>query len=101
MPLAQWSTKRILAFWCAAVVLALAVNILSGSESFKSALFFDYIFQLVWIILLLPVIILTYIWANVHLDEPAKNRIKTLMIATAMILVMFWLRFSCTRFREL
>lgn len=99
MPLAQWSTRRILAFWCIAVLLALAVNILSGSEAFKSALFFDYIFQLVWIILLLPVIVLTYIWAHVHLDEPTKGRIKTLMIATTIVLVMFWLRFSCTRFR--
>ena len=99
MPLAQWSTRRILAFWCASVLLAVAVNILTGSECFKSALFFDYIFQLIWIILLLPVIVLTYIWANVHLSEPMRGRIKTLMIATALILIMFWLRFSCTRFR--
>ena len=99
MPLAQWSTRRILALWCAAVLLALAVNIISGSESFKSALLFDYIFQLIWIILLLPVIVLTYVWANLHLSEPAKGRIKTLMIAITIILVMFWLRFSCTRFR--
>lgn len=99
MPLAQWGTGRILAFWCAAVVMALAVNILAGSESFKSALFFDYIFQLIWIILLLPVIVLTYIWANAHLDEPSRGRIKTAMIGTAIVLIMLWLRFSCTRFR--
>ena len=99
MPLAQWSTRRILLFWCAAILLAVAVNVLSGSSAFKSALFFDYIFQLVWIILLLPVIVLTYVWAHVHLSEPAKGRIKTLMIATALILIMLWLRFSCTRFR--
>jgi len=99
MPLSQWSTRRILAFWCASVLLALAVNILAGSQAFKSALFFDYIFQLIWILLLLPVIVITYIWAHVHLSEPAKTRIKTLMIAIAIIVVMFWLRFSCTRFR--
>jgi hypothetical protein len=99
MPLAQWSSRRILVFWCAAVALALAVNILAGSERFKSALFFDYFFQLIWILLLLPVIVLTYVWANAHLDEPVKGRIKTFMIGTAIILIMFWLRFSCTRFR--
>lgn len=99
MPLAQWSYRRILAIWLGSVALALAVNILAGSESFKSALFFDYIFQLIWIILLLPAIILTYIWANVHFDEPTKGRIKTLMIGTAIVLIMLWLRFSCTRFR--
>lgn len=99
MPLAQWSTARIVAIWAAAAVLALAVNVLSGSETFKSALFFDYIFQLFWIIVFLPVIVLTYIWANAHLEEPARQRVKTLMIATAVILIMLWLRFSCTRFR--
>lgn len=99
MPLAQWSARRILAIWCAAILLAMAVNILAGSELFKSALFFDYIFQLIWIILLLPAIILTYIWANAHLSEPAKGRIKTLMVVTAVVLIMLWLRFSCTRFR--
>ena len=99
MPLAQWSTRRILALWCVSVLLAIAVNFLSESESLKSALFFDYIFQLIWIILLLPVIVLTYVWANIHLSEPARGRIKMLMIATAMILILLWLRFSCTRFR--
>lgn len=99
MPLAQWSSRRILMLWCVAVVLALAVNILAGSERFKSALFFDYFFQLIWILLLLPVIVLTYIWANSHLDEPTRGRVKTLMIGTAIVLIMLWLRFSCTRFR--
>lgn len=99
MPLAQWSTRRILAIWCAAIVLVLTVNILSASESFKSALFFDYIFQLVWIVLLLPVVVLTYIWANAHLSDPVRDRVKMAMIATTIVLVMLWLRFSCTRFR--
>lgn len=99
MPLAQWSTRRILMFWVLAVLIAVAVNVIAGSESFKSALFFDYIFQLIWIVVLLPVIVLTYFWADAHFDEPTKGRIKTFLIGTAIVLVMFWLRFSCTRFR--
>ncbi|HWO56673.1 MAG TPA: cytochrome c3 family protein [bacterium] len=99
MPLAHWGTGRILVVWAAAAALAVAVNLISESAAFKSALFFDYIFQLVWIVLLAPAIVLTYIWANVHLDEPARQRVKNAMIATAVILILLWLRFSCTRFR--
>lgn len=99
MPLAQWTARRILILWGVAVLLVLAVNVLSGSEAFKSALFFDYIFQLAWLILLMPVIVVTYVWAHAHLDEPTKGRIKTGMVALVFILILLWLRFSYTRFR--
>lgn len=61
MAIPDWTGRRIL--W-----------LVSGTEAFRAALFFDYILQLSWILSLLPIAALTYLLANAHLNDSSKAR---------------------------
>lgn len=99
MAMRDWSTGRVVAGWVLVAVIVAALWLITGTSAMKSALFFDYILQLFWIAIVIPAAAITYVWAHVHLSEPARSRLKSLLLGLTAVAIIIWLGFSCSRFR--